>query len=155
MGQQNNDATSITSEKIKKKGMSMTTEKPGKPKKTVNTKGEQAFRYLMWGTTICAMLITVLVVSVTYFYGFESWLSWRKSAQPYLGWWRLFLFVVFIGGWNTWVIKFARWAELTDFQIQFYLQYRWRMAVWLLILEALLGQNVFSDFVNNLIEMES
>lgn len=133
----------------------MTIEKPEKLKKTVNTKGEQAFRYLMWGTAIGAFLITVLVVSATYLYGFESWLSWRKSAQPYLAGWRLFLFIVFIGGWKTWVGKFAQWAELTDFQTQFYLQYRWRMAVWLLILEALLGQNVLSDFVNNLIEMES
>ena len=114
-----------------------------KSEKTGSPKGEKAFRYLMWGTAIFIFLITVLVVSVTYFYGFDTWLSWRKSAQPYLAGWRLFLFIVFIGGWKTWVRKYARWAELTNFQIQFYLQYRWRMAMWLLILEAILVQNVF------------
>lgn len=132
--------------------MNMTTKKPEKP---VNAKGEQAFRFLLWASAIGALLVIILVVSVTYLYGFDTWLAWRKAAQPYLGVWRLFLFTVFIGGWKTWVRKYAQWAELTDFQTQFYLQYRWRMALWLLVIEALLVQNVLSDFVNNVIEMES
>ncbi len=117
-------------------------------RKNNDDKGKKAFRLIMLAFAICTLLVTVLVCLITFFYGFDPMVSGHKDAKPYLALWRLFIFIVIIGGWHTWMEWFAQWADLTPQQHQFYRQYRWRFALWLIVIEALLVQNILADLVD-------
>ncbi len=116
--------------------------------KNNDDKGKKAFRLIMLAFAICTLLVTVLVCLITFFYGFDPMVSGHETAKPYLALWRLFIFIVIIGGWHTWMKLLAQWADLTPQQHQFNRQYRWRFALWLIVIEALLVQNILADLVD-------
>lgn len=116
---------------------------------TNENKGKQAFRWMMLVFAVCSLLVTVFVCLITYFYGFDVMVAGHKAAKPYLALWRLFIFIVIIGGWNRWMKWLAQWADLTPQQHQFNVQYRWRFAVWLLVIEVLMVQNILAVLVDH------
>jgi hypothetical protein len=111
-------------------------------------KVKQAFRLIMLVFVVCTLFVTVFVCLITYFYGVDAMAAGHQAAKPYLVLWRLFIFMVIIGGWNRWMKWLAQWADLTPQQHQFNLQYRWRFALWLIVFEALLVQNILAIFVD-------
>jgi len=100
--------------------------------------------------TLC---VTGLVVVVNYFYGYETMKQGIAAAKPALSLWRLGLFMALIGGWPYWIKAFSTWAHLSPEKTHFCLAYRWRFVLWLLIIEALLVQNVLADFFDNFINL--
>jgi hypothetical protein len=111
-------------------------------------KGKKAFRLIMIAFAVCTLFVTVLVCLITYFYGFDVMVAGHKAAKPYLVLWRLFTFIVIIGGWNRWMKWLTQWADLTPQQHQLNMHYRWRFACWLIVIEALLVQNILADLVD-------
>jgi hypothetical protein len=74
-----------------------------------------------------------------------------ETARPWLLLWRLVLFGVLIGFWPVWVRFLTRWRRLTDAQSARLVGARWTIAVWLVVLELVLGQNVVGRFLNLLV----
>ena len=124
-------------------------------KEVTQEKGAKVFR---WSLIIFAGLtLTVIVglmISVAY-YDIEAIDQFMAAARPWLSVWRLLLFVIVIGGWRVWTAVYAKWVGLTDVQWGRMLDYRWRMALWLLVTEAVFTQGVLIEFVNNMITIES
>ncbi|MGY6275087.1 hypothetical protein [Methylomonas sp. MgM2] len=67
--------------------------------------------------------------------------------------WRLSLFLLLIGGWSVFTDEYADWVGLTLEQTASLKAYRWRMAVWLLVMEALFCQTLWLGFARTLVEM--
>lgn len=107
-------------------------------------KGQKAFRIIMLVFAACTLLVTLLVSLTTYFYGFDTWVAGHNAAKPYLAIWRLLLFILIIGFWKRWIKWLAQWANLTSEQYEMYLHYRWRFALWLIIIEAVIVQNILA-----------
>ncbi len=92
-----------------------------------------------------------------------GWLFWSQGLSPFTiertldaarSWlllWRLALFVILIGFWPVWVRLIARWRHLTDVQRERLAGARWTIAVWLVVLELVLGQNMVGRFLNLLV----
>ncbi len=70
------------------------------------------------------------------------------AVKPWFLLWRLLLFGSLIAFWPAVCRCLARWRKLTDIQHQRLRSGRWQVAVWLLALELLLGQNVVGKSIN-------
>jgi hypothetical protein len=125
-------------------------------KEITQEKGAKVFR---WSLIIFAGLALIVIVgpmiSVAYYDDIEAIDQFMSTARPWLSAWRLLLFVIVIGGWRHWTAVYAKWAGLTDDQWGRMFDYRWRMALWLLMTEAVFTQGVLTEFINNVITMES
>ena len=99
---------------------------------------------LFWIGTLAAALIVAVWVWLA---GVDAMHSGLAAAEPYFAVWRLFLFIVLIGGWRHWIDWLARWAGLDARRKQNALAQRWRTAAWLLVIEALLVQGVAGTFM--------
>jgi len=123
------------------------TPEPPKLDQRPRSKGDQAFRFCMrlfWIGTLAAALIVAVWVWLA---GVDAMHSGLAAAEPYFAVWRLFLFIVLIGGWRHWIDWLARWAGLDARRKQNALAQRWRTAAWLLVIEALLVQGVAGTFM--------
>ncbi|MGH9837380.1 MAG: hypothetical protein ACREEM_01190 [Blastocatellia bacterium] len=56
------------------------------------------------------------------------------------------MFAILIGGWRYWIDRLAKWAGLDERRRREILARRWRVAAWLLVIEALLVQGVAGAF---------
>ena len=124
-------------------------------KEITQEKGAKVFR---WSLIIFAGLALIVIVGlmISYaYYGIEAIDQFMITARPWLSAWRLLLFVIVIGGWRLWTAVYANWAGFTGDQWGRMLDYRWRMALWLLVTEVVFTQGVLTEFINNLITMES
>ena len=74
-----------------------------------------------------------------------------EEARPWLFFWRLTLFGILIGFWPVWARLLTRWRRLTDAQSKRLAGSRWTVAVWLVVLELVLGQNVVGHLLNLLV----
>lgn len=74
-----------------------------------------------------------------------------EATKPYLALWRVFLFLVLIGGWNHWVKPIAGWSRMNDDWIQYARSQRWRFAAWLILIELILVQGLLRAFFDALI----
>lgn len=110
-------------------------------------KNEQAFRFTLYVFMAGVCLVTLLVVSVTYIHGFETWLTWRKAAEPFFPWWRLLLMVIFFGFWKRWVYRYAAWALLDQAQTRLLLYSKWRFLKWMLVVECVVNQNLLGSLL--------
>lgn len=96
------------------------------------------------------LLILLLAQTVP---GRDGLASVMQAGKLGLTLWRLSLFLVLIGGWPVFTDKYADWVGLTAEQTASLKAYRWRMAVWLLVMEALFCQTLWLGFVRTLVEM--
>ncbi|MCK9608028.1 MAG: hypothetical protein M0R33_16420 [Methylomonas sp.] len=67
--------------------------------------------------------------------------------------WRLSVFLLLIGAWPLLTVGYAQWVGLTAQQIASLKAYRWRMAGWLLVMEVLFCQTLWTDFIQILLSM--
>lgn len=104
--------------------------------------------------TLAVLIIIGLVISYVYS-NLESVDKFITTTKPWLLFWRMLLFLALIAGWPQWSVMYAKWATLTEAQLIRMLECRWRIALWLLVMEAVLSQGVLSEFVNNLITTET
>ena len=113
--------------------------------------GAKVFLGLLKLTMALAVLIMIgLVISYVYI-NLESVDKLITTAKPWLLSWRVMAFLVLITGWPQWSDMFAQWVGMNKEQLDRMLGYRWRIALWLLLMEAVLSQGVLSEFVNNLV----
>jgi hypothetical protein len=89
--------------------------------------------------------------------GWFLWRQWQsplvigrslEEARPLLLLWRLTFFGALIGFWPVWVRLVTRWRRLTDDQGKRLSGARWKIAMWFLVLELVLGQNVVGRCLN-------
>ena len=117
--------------------------------------GTKAFTGSLKITAGLALLICVgLIVSVATS-NLETIDRLLGSVRPWLLSWRILVFLVLIGGWRQWSVIYTQWAGMNEAQLVRMLDCRWRIAIWLLVMEAVLSQGVLSEFVNNLVAVET
>ncbi len=110
-------------------------------------KGRQWFCVSLLLVTVVPFILLILA---TLLYPVAVIVQWFASLHPELSFWRLAVFIGLIGGWHIWTEGYARWAGLNAHQSQLLAAYRWRMALWLIIIETLLIQDVLAEFVESL-----
>ena len=119
-------------------------------------RGRQVFFGALAITVGFSGLVLVGLIALNIDYSMESIDHFIAAAKPWLQVWRLVLFLILIGAWSQWTERYARWAGLNGAQRLDLLTYRWRMALWLLVMEAVLAQGILVDFVDQLLaSMES
>lgn len=72
------------------------------------------------------------------------------AARPWLAVWRGLLFAVVIGGWSHWINALARRQRWSDPQRHFALRARWPIAMWWIIIELTLVQNMIGRMLSKL-----
>ncbi|MCK5662324.1 MAG: hypothetical protein KAI17_02510 [Thiotrichaceae bacterium] len=112
----------------------------------VKAKKAMALKFLMTLFVVGVVIVTVFVFTVSYFFGYEVLVQKISSAKTIFALWRMFVFIVFVGAWDYWIERLSNWMQLSDAKKTFYLNYRWRFALWLLVIETLLIQDVLADF---------
>lgn len=95
------------------------------------------------------LLVLLLVQTVSSWDGLANVMEASKFG---LTLWRLSLFLLLIGGWPVFTAGYANWLGLTAEQTDCLKAYRWRMAVWLLVMEALFRHPLWLEFARTLIE---
>lgn len=129
----------------------MSDEKPNENKRAAASKrGQQVFKWSVLVTAIGSLVIAIGLIVASHYYPIETIKRAVESAEWPLAVWRIALFVAIIGGWPRWSVLYAAWAGLSNEQLTFMLNYRWRMALWLLLMEAVLSHGVVVDFIDNL-----
>ena len=118
----------------------MDTDEHVKAKKTI------ALKFIMIFFAVGVFMITLFVFLVSYIFGYEVLVQKVSSAGTAFALWRLFVFITLVAGWNYWIEQLSNWMHLSDAKKTFYLNYRWRFALWLLVIEALLIQDVLAIF---------
>lgn len=113
-------------------------------------RGRKVFAGSLWITAIFSFAIAVGLIVASFYYPIETIKRAVESAEWPLAVWRIGLFLVIIIGWPRWSAIYAAWAGLSCEQLALMLSYRWRMALWLLIMEAVLSQGVLGQFIDNL-----
>lgn len=116
-------------------------------------RGRQVFTGSLWVTAIFALAIAVGLMVAGFYYPIETIQQAIASAKGPLAVWRIGLFVAIIGGWPRWSVLYAAWAGLSGEQLGLMLSYRWRMALWLLVMEAVLSHRVLGHFIDNLLRV--
>lgn len=115
------------------------------------SKGERAFRFCLMLFGIGVLASAFLVTVWTGHSGPEAVPQGLQAAKPWLAAWRLILFAIVIGGWRHWIDRLADWAGLNERQRRDVLARRWRVASWLLVIEALLVHGVAAEFFAHLL----
>ena len=116
--------------------------------KHVNAKKIIALKFIMIFFAVGVFMITLFVFLVSYIFGYEVLVQKVSSAGTAFALWRLFVFITLVAGWNYWIERLCIWMRLSDAKKTFYLNYRWRFVLWLLVIEALLIQDVLADFLS-------
>ena len=100
-----------------------------------------------------AAAVALILVLALIFSRWESLASAMEASKFELGLWRLSLFLLLISGWPVFTDKYADWVGLTTEETASLKAYRWRMAVWLLVMEVLFCQTLWLGFAWTLVEM--
>lgn len=115
------------------------------------SKGDWIYRYSIRLFLIGTLLVAVCVFAWTWVWGIESMKRGIEAMKPWLAIWRFLLFVGVIGGWRLWASWLAHWAYLDESRYQSILDQRWRVALWLVVIEMVLVQGVSAQFFGNLL----
>jgi hypothetical protein len=108
-------------------------------------KGVSTYRWLFISCSLLALGILIALIVVVSFNNVEVIPQWQNLTSPWLSIWRLFLFLALIGGWRYWSELYTQWASLNESQLSQMLSYRWRIALWLLIMEAIFSQHLLTE----------
>ena len=112
----------------------------------LKTKKNIALKFMMTVFAVGVFMITLFVFLVSYIFGYDVLVQKVSSAGTVFALWRLFMFITIVAGCNYWIEQLSNWMHLSAAKKTFYLNYRWRLALWLLVIEALLIQDVLADF---------
>ncbi len=108
-------------------------------------KGVRAYQWLFISGSLLALGILIALVIAISINNVEVISQWQQITSPWLSIWRLFLFLILMGGWRYWSELYAQWANLDESQLSQMLSYRWRIALWLLIMEAIFSQHLLTE----------
>ena len=111
------------------------------------SKGNQGLTFFMALFVLSTAVVSFGVVIWTAMLGIDAVHEGIAKAQPVLALWRLFLFCGLFGTWSFWIRVLARWKDLDDDQIRYALSMRWRVAMWFIIIELVIVQDVIQKFV--------
>ncbi len=99
---------------------------------------------LRWlGGLLAVLLLMVLLVILAFRWGLEitdSGASFSPSSTHFL-FGRLLVLVVLIGGWPYLMARLACQRKWRPAQLRWAVQQRWRVALWLVLIELVLVQN--------------
>jgi len=113
-------------------------------------RGTKVFKTLVMMACVLTLIIIIgLAVSLSYS-NVEAIDQFMLQSRPWLGGWRLLVFLIIFGFWPKWSVLYAGWASMNTEQLELMLAYRWRMALWVLVMEAVFSQKILSHFVNQL-----
>ena len=115
------------------------------------SKGDRIVRFTFGWFAIGALLVALLVIGWTWILGVDSLQRGIDALKPWLLAWRILLFGILIGGWPLWVSWLAWWADLDASRQQAILDQRWYVALWLVVIELVLGQGVTARFFGYLL----
>lgn len=101
--------------------------------------------------TVGVAVLILLIAQI--FYSLDGLASVIEVSKFGFTVWRLSIFLFLIGGWPVFTAIYTDWAGLTAQQTASLKAYRWRMAGWLLVMEALFCQTLWLDFGQMLIEI--
>ncbi|MBE0436701.1 MAG: hypothetical protein IBX56_12945 [Methylomicrobium sp.] len=116
-------------------------------------RGRQVFTGSLWITVMLSLAIAAGLIAASHYYPIETIKRAVESAEWPLAVWRIGLFLVIIIGWPRWSAIYATWAGLNSEQLALMLSYRWRMALWLLVMEAILSHGVLGQFIENILRL--
>ena len=108
----------------------------------------KAFRSIVRAFVVLSAFIAAGVVLWTVQTDHSSVERSIEATKPYLALWRVFLFLALIGAWRHWVELMARWTGMNNDQIQYVRSQRWRIAVWLILIELILIQALPRAFLD-------
>lgn len=101
---------------------------------------------LIW-ISLLSLIIVISIVLLTGGY-------WQVPIQPLLkqqnSWWislRLLLLGLMIGGWPLWIRQLGKIRHWSASYLQYALKQRWRIALWLILVEIILVDNVIGYLV--------
>ena len=117
--------------------------------------GVKVFLGLLKLTLALAVLIMIGLVISYACSNLESVERLITTTKPWLLSWRMLMFLILIAGWPKWSVMYAQWAGMNKAQLDRMLAYRWRIVIWLLVMEAVLSQDILSEFANNLITKDT
>ena len=113
-------------------------------------RGTKVFKTLVMMACVLTLIIIIgLAVSLSYS-NVEAIDQFMLQSRPWLGGWRLLVFLIIFGFWPKWSVLYAGWASMNTEQLELMLAYRWRMALWVLVMESVFSQKILSHFVNQL-----
>lgn len=107
------------------------------------TKSAQACYYCFTIFSLVAILLCLLFLSGRINGSAAAW----QTVKPWLACWRFSVFVMVVAAWPYWVKTYAHWACLDTEQYQRALNYRWRTALMLLVIELILVQHGLAWFI--------
>ncbi|WP_404360466.1 hypothetical protein [Methylotuvimicrobium sp. KM1] len=123
---------------------------PSEKGQWARNRGRQVFTGSLWLTAVLSLAIAIGLMVASHYYPIETIKRAVESAEWPLAVWRIGLFWMIIIGWPRWSVIYAAWAGLSGEQLALMLSYRWRMALWLLVMEAVLLHGVVAQFIDNL-----
>lgn len=111
---------------------------------------------LVLAAVVASAAVAALILIVAQFVSsLEGLASVMEASQFGFALWRLSLFLLLIGAWPTFTVGYANRVGLSADQTASLKTYRWRMAVWLLVMEALFCQTLWLEFARTLVELEA
>ncbi len=130
-----------------------TTREISKHEQYSRQKGRWVFNRLFIITGLLFLLVAIgLFIGVNVF-TIELIDQWISQSKVWLGLWRLIVFIIIIGFWPHWSSLYAHWSSMNDEQLEQMLGYRWRIAVWMLVMEAVFSHNILSLFIHQIMQL--
>ena len=113
--------------------------------------GNKVLMFFMGLFVLSIIFVSLIVMSWMSVSGIDAVHDNIETAKPYLALLRLFLFCVLFGLWPFWIHGLTGWKNLNETQIRLALSVRWRVALWFLIIELVMVQELIRDFVGQFI----
>jgi len=108
-----------------------------------------------FGTALLAMLIILVGIGMATWQLFENpkvIQGHLEAAKPYLFGWRMFLLGALITLWPRLMAWFGQRFRWNNDKLKFAIDWRWRAALWLLVIEVGLIQGVIGTFLRHLFQ---
>ena len=104
-------------------------------------------RLLLWVFVTLVVLTIVGQIAWTQLAGPQAVGSGLQAARPWFAVWRLLVLIAVVIGWSPVVERIAHYRGWEPEHTQFVQGLRWRVAVWLIIFELVVVQNVVGRFL--------
>lgn len=108
-----------------------------------------------FGMVILTTLFILVGIGVATWQLFEDPVTIRDrlyAAKPYLFGWRVLLLTLLITFWPNFMAWLSRCNGWTKAKLEFTISWRWRLALWLVVIEVGLVQGVIGVFLRNVFQ---
>jgi len=108
------------------------------------------WRVLLWSSVALVALVVVGHIAWSQLAGPEAVGRGLAAARPWFAAWRFLLYVVVFLGWAPAVDRNAEYQGWEPDHAEYVQGLRWRVAIWLILFEMVLAQNVVGRFLEGL-----